>query len=127
DGAGAGGGVGAERWPGRRALNGRLASPGRRARGGQLRTPPFLFFFNLLFPMRRVNDRRSRVAAAAGGCVLVATAALEGAGGFAAIADRVIDDVGLAQTVKRSGEPIRLAVSRRDVESLRPHDLRGVW
>jgi len=38
----------------------------------------------------------------------------------------VIDDVGLARAIAPHG-PIRLAVSRSDVESLRAHDFRGIW
>ncbi len=108
------------------ALDSRLARLRCRAPAERLLIPPFVYFFNLLYPMRRVNDPRSRVAAAAGGCVLVRREALERAGGFAAIRDRVIDDVSLARAVKPVG-PIRLSVSRTDVESLRAHDLRGVW
>jgi hypothetical protein len=93
----------------------------------RLLIPPFLLFFNLLYPMRRVNDPGSRVAGAAGGCMLLRREALERASGFAAIRDRVIDDISLARAVKQPGEPIRLAVSRSDVESLRAHDLAGIW
>ncbi|HZR93568.1 MAG TPA: glycosyltransferase [Gaiellaceae bacterium] len=93
----------------------------------RLLVPPYLLFFNLLYPMRRVNDPRRRTAAAAGGCVLLRRSALERIGGFVAIRDRVIDDIGLARRVKALGVPIRLAVSRRDVESVRPHGLAGIW
>ncbi len=117
----------AESEAGRLALNSRMARLRCRSRAERLLIPPFLLFFNLLYPMRRVNDPESRVAAAAGGCVLLRRDALERAGGFAAIRDRVIDDVSLARAVKRPGEPIRLAVSRGDVESLREHDLRAIW
>ena len=109
------------------ALNSRMARLRCRSRAERLLIPPFLLFFNLLYPMRRVNDPGSRVAGAAGGCVLLRREALERAGGLAAIRDRVIDDVSLARAVKGLGEPIRLAVSRSDVESLRDHDLGGVW
>jgi hopene-associated glycosyltransferase HpnB len=109
------------------ALNSRMARLRCRSRVERLLIPPFLLFFNLLYPMCRVNDPGSRVAGAAGGCVLLRRDALERAGGFAAIHDRVIDDVSLARAVKQLGEPIRLAVSRSDVESLRVHDLGGVW
>ncbi|MDP9096858.1 MAG: glycosyltransferase, partial [Pseudomonadota bacterium] len=43
--------------------------------------PAFVFFFQLLYPFARVNDPRSRVAAAAGGTMLVRRAALERIGG----------------------------------------------
>jgi hopene-associated glycosyltransferase HpnB len=109
------------------ALNSRLARLRCQSPAERLMIPPFVLFFNLLYPMRRVNDPRSRVAAAAGGCVLLRRDALERAGGFAAIRDRVIDDVSLAGAVKGTGARIRLSVSRSDVESLREHDLGGVW
>jgi hopene-associated glycosyltransferase HpnB len=109
------------------ALNSRMAKLRCRSRAERLLIPPFLLFFNLLYPMRRVNDPGSRVAGAAGGCVLLRCDALERAGGFTVIRDRVIDDVSLARAVKGLGEPIRLALSRSEVESLRAHDLAGVW
>jgi hopene-associated glycosyltransferase HpnB len=104
------------------ALNSRMAQLRCAAPAEKLLIPPFVYFFNLLYPMRRVNRRP----AAAGGCMLVRRDALEAAGGFEAIRDRVIDDVGLARAIAPHG-PIRLAVSRSDVESLRAHDFRGIW
>jgi len=94
----------------------------------RLLIPPFVFFFNLLYPMRRVNDPYSKVAAAAGGCVLLTTAALRQAGGFACIKDRIIDDVSLAKAVKGKGTPIQLALSRKEVESLRVYEsVETIW
>jgi hopene-associated glycosyltransferase HpnB len=104
------------------ALNSRMARLRCAAPAEKLLIPPFVYFFNLLYPMRRVNRRP----AAAGGCMLVRRDALEAAGGFEAIRDRVIDDVGLARALAPHG-PIRLAVSRSDVDSLRAHDFRGIW
>ncbi len=109
-------------------LNSRMAR--LRCSGGaeRLLIPPFLFFFNLLYPMRRVNDPRSRVAAAAGGCMLVRRDVLERAGGLRAIRGEIIDDVNLARLVKATGAPIRLAVSRTDVVSTREYGSVGaVW
>ena len=94
----------------------------------KLLIPPFLFFFNLLYPMRRVNEPGSRVAAAAGGCVLVRRDVLEAIGGFGAIAGELIDDVNLARRIKRESGRIRLAVSARDVVSLREYgSIAAVW
>ncbi len=69
----------------------------------RLLIPPFVFFFQLLYPFRLASDPRSRVAAAAGGCILIRRSTLAAAGGFAAIAGEVIDDVALARAVRRSG------------------------
>ena len=93
----------AEAEDGRLALNSRMARLRCRSSAERLLIPPFLLFFNLLYPMRRVNDPQSRVAAAAGGCVLVRRETLERAGGLVAIRDRVIDDVSLARLIKGVG------------------------
>jgi hopene-associated glycosyltransferase HpnB len=65
--------------------------------------PAFVYFFQLLYPFARVNDTNSGVAAAAGGTMLVRRAALERIGGIEAIRGALIDDVALAQAVKRGG------------------------
>ena len=63
----------------------------------RLIVPAFVYFFAQLYPFRWVAS--GRTAAAAGGCVLVRRAALERAGGFAAVRDAVIDDVAVARVV----------------------------
>src|SRR5207237_1159213 len=65
--------------------------------------PAFVYFFAQLYPFGRVRKPRSRVAAAAGGCVLLRRDTLATAGGLAAIAGALIDDVALASLVKRRG------------------------
>lgn len=110
------------------ALNSRMARLRCLSSAERLLIPPYVFFFNLLYPMRHVNDPRSPVAAAAGGCVLLASAALQRAGGFACIKDRIIDDVSLAKTVKGEAAPIQLALSRTEVESLRVYEsIATIW
>ena len=109
------------------ALNSRMARLRADSAAERLLIPPFLFFFNLLYPMRQVNGP-GRTAAAAGGCVLIRTDALERIGGFRAIAGEVIDDVNLARAVKRIGVPIRLSVSRSDAVSIREYRTAGpIW
>jgi hopene-associated glycosyltransferase HpnB len=81
--------------------------------------PAFVFFFDMLFPFSRVNDPRSKTAAAAGGCMLVKRTALEAAGGIAAIRAEIIDDCALGRALKEQG-PIWLGLSERSV-SLRPY------
>jgi hopene-associated glycosyltransferase HpnB len=62
--------------------------------------PAFVYFFQMLYPFARVNDPRSRLAAAAGGTVLIRREVLERSGGIAAIRGALIDDVALAMLVK---------------------------
>lgn len=81
--------------------------------------PAFVFFFDMLFPFGRVNDVRSSVAAAAGGCMLIRRDALEAAGGVAAIRGEIIDDCAMGQVMKRQG-PIWLGLTHHAV-SLRPY------
>jgi len=84
--------------------------------------PAFVLFFQMLYPFRLVNRPQAKMAAAAGGCMLVKRAALAKAGGLAVIADAIIDDCAMGETCKRQG-PIRLSLTRRSV-SLRPY---GGW
>lgn len=98
---------------------------------GRLLIPPFVFFFRKLYPFAWSNNPRARTAAAAGGCVLLRGESLERAGGFAAIAERIIDDCALAGLVKTSGRAgggrIWLGLADRSW-SLRPYrGLDDIW
>jgi hopene-associated glycosyltransferase HpnB len=118
----------AEAAAGRLDLVSRMARLRCRSRAERLLIPAFVLFFSLLYPMRWANRPGRRLAAAAGGCVLVRREALERAGGLAAIRGALIDDLALARAVKRSGGAIRLARSTGAVASLRPYeDVGAVW
>ncbi len=94
----------------------------------RLLIPPFVLFFLLLYPLRWANRDGGRVAAAAGGCMLVRRSALEAAGGLAAIRGALIDDLALARAVKRSGGRVRLRRSEGAVTSVRAYAGVGdVW
>lgn len=93
----------------------------------RLIVPAFVYFFSQLYPFRAIARRRSRTAGAAGGCILVRAAALRRAGGIAAIAGAVIDDVALGRAVKRAGGSTWLGYAD-DVASLRPYPaLSDLW
>jgi len=79
--------------------------------------PAFVFFFFMLYPPRWAADPRSRMAAAAGGCMLLRPAALEKIGGIASIRGALIDDCALAAAIKRAGGRIHLAPSRTTTSS----------
>ncbi len=84
--------------------------------------PPFLYFFLLLYPLRKANDPRCRMASGAGGCVLLSREAIRRlGGGLHEIKDCIIDDVNLAKAVKRNGLPIHLSLSVHTVKSTRPY------
>lgn len=80
--------------------------------------PPFVYFFQMLYPFRRASDAGSRVAAAAGGCVLVRRSVLEEMGGLEAIRDRPIDDLALARLAKATGARCWIGLDP-DLQSLR--------
>ena len=85
----------------------------------RLLIPAFVFFFDMLFPFGLVNDPKNKLAAAAGGCMLVRREALEAAGGIASIRGEIIDDCALGARLKAQG-PIWLGLTRTSV-SLRPY------
>lgn len=85
----------------------------------QALVPAFVYFFQMLYPFSKVNDPFSRVAAAAGGTVLIRRTALERIGGIEKIRTALIDDVALAREVKKFG-PIYLGHSAL-ATSIRPY------
>ena len=85
--------------------------------------PAFIFFFEMLYPFAWVNRVSNRMAAAAGGCMLVRRDALDKAGGFAAIRGALIDDCTLGAKLKSVG-PIWLGLTDRAI-SLRPYETFG--
>jgi hopene-associated glycosyltransferase HpnB len=104
-----------------------------RTEAEMLLIPAFVFFFAMLYPFRRVNTTSSRVAAAAGGAMLVLRQALNNMGGLRMIGSAVIDDCALAKAIKRAGGPqstpgaIDLTMAT-DVKSLRVYPGIGdVW
>jgi len=95
----------------------------------RLLIPPFIYFFQKLYPFAWVKDPKKATAAAAGGCVLIRRAALARIGGVAAIRHALIDDCTLAAAVKQSrpaesgGIWLGLATEAR---SIRPYSGLGV-
>ena len=97
----------------------------------RLLIPPFIYFFQKLYPFAWVNDPKRRDAAAAGGCILVRRDALRAAGGLNAIRGALIDDCSLAARIKAGRRPagngiwLGLAAEAR---SIRPYQgLAAIW
>jgi hopene-associated glycosyltransferase HpnB len=86
----------------------------------RLLIPAFVYFFFLLYPPRRILNPHSKVAGAAGGCVLLRPEALERIGGFESIRDTIIDDCSLAKRVKDAGGKLWLGVAD-ETRSIRPY------
>ena len=91
--------------------------------------PAFVFFFRKLYPFALSNDPRSQVAAAAGGCMLVRTRALEAVGGLETIGGALIDDCALAGRLK-SGPPrhkIWIGLTQDVVSQRDNRALQDIW
>jgi len=103
----------------------------RRGAWASLLIPPFVFFFQKLYPFAWSNDPVKRTAAAAGGCALVRAETLRAAGGLLPIRNALIDDCALGREIKTvargRGHATWLGLSR-DVRSIRPYRSLGeVW
>jgi hopene-associated glycosyltransferase HpnB len=86
----------------------------------KLLIPPFLYFFLKLYPPKWIASVKSRMAGAAGGCILLRRSAVARIGGIAAIRQEVIDDCALARAVKRNGGRLWMGLTRKSV-SLRSY------
>ena len=74
------------------------------------------------FPLFAVNDDRKPLAFANGQYILIRKDAYDAAGGHAAVRDRFVEDIDLAERVKALGLPIRVAVST-EIGSTRMYSL----
>jgi hopene-associated glycosyltransferase HpnB len=104
-----------------------MAAPFMTSVGEKLLMPAFVHFFKILYPFRRVNWARTKIAAAAGGCVLMESRLLEQIGAFESIKSAVIDDCALAARVKSQGFRVWLGLTH-SAQSIRGYgDLREIW
>lgn len=96
----------------------------------KLLIPAFIFFFQKLYPFPLVNNSDKKVAAAAGGCILIRETALTRIGGVEALKEALIDDCTLASLVKKTlpvNHGIWLGLSNTTI-SLRSYDsLKPIW
>jgi hopene-associated glycosyltransferase HpnB len=93
----------------------------------RLLVPAFTYFFAALYPFPSVLRDGSRVAAAAGGCMLVRREVIERIGGMTAIHDAVIDDVAFGRACKAAGARLWLGY-HAGVNSTRGYDgLESIW
>lgn len=86
----------------------------------QLLIPAFVFFFQKLYPFRWVNDPARKIAAAAGGCILIRRLALNRIGGIRVVRQALIDDCALAQAVKSGTQGISSPTAQQPRR-------QGVW
>lgn len=77
--------------------------------------PPFQAMIYTVFPVERLNDRHARPdeVLANGWCMLVRRAAYEAVGGHRAVHNEVLEDVRLAQVLRRAGFHLGAAEGRQ--------------
>ncbi|MDJ0846135.1 glycosyltransferase [Crocosphaera sp.] len=101
----------------------------------QFLIPAFVYFFEKLYPFSWVNNPQNKMAAAAGGCILIRRQILEEIGGIDVVKQALIDDCSLAAAVKAKlqenrksiNQGIWLGLSEKTL-SLRPYDsLDSIW
>ncbi|HXV83838.1 MAG TPA: glycosyltransferase [Candidatus Binatia bacterium] len=104
-----------------------MARPSMSGRWEKFLMPAFVYFFKVLYPFGRVNLHHTKMAAAAGGCILVETRLLDEIGAFQSIKSAVIDDCALARQVKSRGFKIWLGLTH-SVNSIRSYQRLGeIW
>ena len=94
--------------------------------------PAFVFFFQKLYPFPWVNNPQNKMAAAAGGCILIRRDRLEEIGSIPSLREALIDDCTLAQKIKglsAHGNPTAIWLGLTEkTKSLRPYDsLDTIW
>lgn len=93
--------------------------------------PPFIFFFQKLYPFRWINDHQNRTAGAAGGCMLVRRTALVACDGLNKIRGDIIDDCALARQIKHGQHGAQgrlwLGLATQTISSRTYEGLAGVW
>lgn len=93
----------------------------------KLLMPAFIYFFKLLYPFALANRPGSRIAAAAGGCILIRTGAFAAIGGPAGLRTELIDDCALARRIKDNGGQTWLGLSRAAVSHRCYERLSVIW
>jgi len=93
----------------------------------RLLVPAFVYFFKLIYPFHIANSTSHRVAAAAGGCVLLETRVLDAIGGFESLKGAIIDDCTLARRVKDAGFSTWIGLTRSVTSHRRYRGLGEIW
>ena len=93
----------------------------------KLLMPAFIFFFKLIYPFHLSNLPHSKIAAAAGGCMLIETKVLKELDGFKSIKNALIDDCSLAKKIKQKGYKIWTGLTISAVSIRRYNQLSTIW
>ena len=92
----------------------------------KLLIPPFIFFFQKLYPFNQVCNKHSNVAAAAGGFILCKSSVFKHDNLYNRIRNKIIDDCNIAKLLKQKGN-IWLGITNKIVSKRSYNHLRAIW
>ena len=88
--------------------------------------PPFIFFFQKIYPFNLVADQKSKIAAAAGGFIFCKARVFQNQNLYDLIPNRVIDDCNIAKLIKKKGD-IWLGLTNRVQSKRQYRNLKEIW
>ena len=91
----------------------------------KLLIPPFILFFQKLYPFNLVNKEKSKISAAAGGCIFASTEIFKKTNVFYKIKNKVIDDCNTAKVIKKDGS-IWLGLSDKLISTREYNTFRSI-
>ncbi|HPI63327.1 MAG TPA: glycosyltransferase [Alphaproteobacteria bacterium] len=93
----------------------------------KLLIPAFIYFFQKLYPFAAVASDKNKIAAAAGGCILIRKKILEKIGGIVSIRNQLIDDCALAKQVKNVRGKLWLGLTNTSIAARPYENLSQLW
>jgi len=88
--------------------------------------PPFIFFFQKIYPFNLVIDKNSKIAAAAGGFIFCKAKIFQHQNLYDLIPNKVIDDCNIAKLIKKRGS-IWLGLTNRVTSERQYNSLKEIW
>ena len=88
--------------------------------------PPFIFFFQKIYPFNLVIDQESKIAAAAGGFIFCKAKIFRDQNLYNLIPNRVIDDCNIAKLIKKEGN-IWLGLTNKVQSKRQYNNLKQIW
>ena len=88
--------------------------------------PPFIFFFQKIYPFNLVIDQNSEIAAAAGGFIFCKAKIFRDQNLYDLIPNKLIDDCNIAKLIKKKGD-IWLGLTNRVQSERQYSNLKEIW
>jgi len=88
--------------------------------------PPFIFFFQKIYPFNLVIDQSSKIAAAAGGFIFCKAKIFRHQNLYDLIPNKVIDDCNIAKLIKKNGN-IWLGLTNKVQSKRQYNNLKEIW